>query len=928
MLTISKPLSAGQARSYHEKEFANAEQNYYSQKGAVQGEWSGKLAAEWGLSGSVGAAEFARLAEGQHPATGDQMVQHRVARTYANERGETVTTAEHRAGWDATFSAPKSVSITALVGGDELVRQAHRESVSVALNELERYVQARIGGNHPAETTGKMIAAKFEHDSARPVNGYAAPQLHTHVVIFNVSQTAVGQTHALQPHELYKSQQYATAIYRSELARQLQKLGYELEPAKNGAFEIRGYTPEYLQASSPRRQQIKQYLEANGLAGAEAAEIGAHRTREGKIHLTPEEMRHVNLALAVEHGNNPQAVVSEARQRQRQLQEAPAGERFVHRSRVAHGALNFARDRNIEREAVVDERILLRDALKRSLGEASLNDIQRALKSRISSGEFVEVRHESGLQPGRWFTTAQMIAYERENLSTMTSGQNQGKPLVRPERMPKLHNEIERLNPAQQRVVTEVLQSEDKITGLQGTAGTGKTTTLAAIRRAVEIEGYEVQGFAPTSRAARQLEEAGIASSTLQRFLVAGQEKMSERPPLYVLDESSLASTEQMNQFFKRLGEQDRVLLVGDIRQHQAVEAGRPFEQMQEAGMRTARLEEIVRQQDPGLIEAVELLAQGKAKEAKAVVDRLNSQGRVHEVRDSGERLKAIAQEYLKEPEKSLIVSPDNRSRSEINRLTHESLQAAGKVSGHEHRVTVLVNRQELTGADRQWAARYEPGDIIRYTRGSKQAGIKAAEYATVLRADIGPNTITVQRENNEQVTYDPRRLQGVNVYKEEERHFAEGDRIQFTAPFRDQQIANRELGYIEKIDANGDLKLRLESGSRVEFNLRDHPHLDFGYAMTSYSSQGQTADRVIVHAPVNEREHPDLINQRFAYVALSRARYDAQIYTNDAASLGERLTREVSKRVAIEIQPVRGQERSRHSVEQKKEAALEQTIA
>lgn len=196
MLTISKPLSAGQARSYHEKEFANAEQNYYSQKGAVQGEWTGKLAAaEMGLEGAVTAAEFERLADGQHPATGKQLVEYRVSWTYTNEKGESVTTAEHRAGWDATFSAPKSVSITALVGGDESVREAHRESVRVALNELERYVQARIGGNHPAETTGKMIAAKFEHDSARPVNGYAAPHL-TDVVIYNVSRTWDRETHA------------------------------------------------------------------------------------------------------------------------------------------------------------------------------------------------------------------------------------------------------------------------------------------------------------------------------------------------------------------------------------------------------------------------------------------------------------------------------------------------------------------------------------------------------------------------------------------------------------------------------------------------------------------------------------------------------------------------------------------------------------
>jgi len=139
---------------------------------------------------------------------------------------------EHRAAWDATFSAPKSVSLTALVGRDEAVRQAHRDSVNVALNETERFVQARMGGNRLPETTGKWIATSFEHDSARPVNGYAAPQLHTHVVFFNLTETKNGEARALQPHELYRSQQYATAIYRSELALRLKGQGYEIERGK------------------------------------------------------------------------------------------------------------------------------------------------------------------------------------------------------------------------------------------------------------------------------------------------------------------------------------------------------------------------------------------------------------------------------------------------------------------------------------------------------------------------------------------------------------------------------------------------------------------------------------------------------------------------------------------------------------------------
>jgi conjugative relaxase-like TrwC/TraI family protein len=198
MLTISKSLSAGQARTYHSREFTSERQNYWSRDPQVHSEWRGKLTQEWDLKGEVGSEHFARLSEGQHPESGVQLVKHQSAKTYTNEYGKEITSVEHRAGWDATFSAPKSVSLTALVGGDDRVREAHRESVRVALGELERYTQARIGNVHAPETTGKFIAATFEHDTARPVEGYAAPQLHTHAVIFNVTERENGQTRALQ----------------------------------------------------------------------------------------------------------------------------------------------------------------------------------------------------------------------------------------------------------------------------------------------------------------------------------------------------------------------------------------------------------------------------------------------------------------------------------------------------------------------------------------------------------------------------------------------------------------------------------------------------------------------------------------------------------------------------------------------------------
>src|SRR6266849_2043577 len=237
MLTISKPLSAGQARAYHHEEFSNAQENYYSEGDRIRGEWHGTLAKKWGLQDEVREDHFHRLCEGQHPITGEQLIRPQAAREYMNRRGEQVSPMEHRAGWDATFSAPKSVSLTALVGGDERVRDAHRESVRVALDQLEHYTQARIGGNLPPETTGKFIAAKFAHDTARPVDGYVAPQLHTHAVVFNVTERDNGQPRAIQPQSLFASQQFATAIYQSELTYRLRQLGYEITAGRSGAPE-------------------------------------------------------------------------------------------------------------------------------------------------------------------------------------------------------------------------------------------------------------------------------------------------------------------------------------------------------------------------------------------------------------------------------------------------------------------------------------------------------------------------------------------------------------------------------------------------------------------------------------------------------------------------------------------------------------------
>jgi conjugative relaxase-like TrwC/TraI family protein len=886
MLTISKPLSAGQAQTYHAEEFGNGRENYYTEADQIRGKWHGRLAEQWGLRGEVREEHFERLSEGQHPITGEQLIRHQAAIEYMNRRGEKVTPMEHRAGWDATFSAPKSVSLTALVGGDHRVREAHQESVGVALDELERYVQARIGGFLPAETTRKWIAAKFEHDSARPVNGYAAPQLHTHVVFFNLTETEDGAAHSLQPRELFKTQQYATAVYRSELAYRLKELGYEVERGESSQPEIKGYSKEYLEASSPRRRQIEQHLAKQDQRGAAAAQIAAHQTREGKLELTHEEMQERHRQMAQAFGNQPDRVVEAAKGRADKPREESE-------TNVVGQALTYSREKNLEREAVVEERDLLRDGLIRSMGDATVVEAKAEFEKRVQAGAFIETNNHG---PGRAFTTEEMIDCECETIQMMRAGQSQNEPIAGFKTRRQIEQDHSHLSESQRAAVEQILSSRDQVTALEGVAGAGKTTSLAAIREAADREGFNVEGLAPTSRAAQKLAEAGIDSSTLQHHLAHNEELQSGQNRFYILDESSLASTKQMNEFLHRLKGNDRVLLVGDTRQHEAVEAGRPYQQLREGGIQTARLDQIVRQKDPALKEVVEQLARGNVGEA---IGRLDTQGRVHEIPDRDERLKEIAREYAARPKGTLVVSPDNQSRREINEAIHRTMQRAGLVDTQEYKPRVLVARQEVTGADRCWAAQYVSGDVVRYTRGSKTHGIGPGEYARVERSDEGENLVTVKRQNGQKVTYDPRRLHGVTLYREAERAFSVDERVQFTAPNRDRHIANRELGTIEKIDQGGNLQLRLDSGRTVKFNIRENPHLDYGYAVTSHSSQGQTADRVLIHVDT-ERGGEKVINRRLAYVAVSRGRNDAQIYTDDKSQLTVHLSRDVSHRSAM----------------------------
>jgi conjugative relaxase-like TrwC/TraI family protein len=891
MLSISDPIGAGQVQDYHREQYTSAQEAYYSEDSSVRGQWHGTLAKQWGLSGEVQADHFVRLSEGQHPFSGRQLIRRQESITYKNSEGKDITT-KARAAWDLTFSMPKTSSLSGLPGNDGRILLAHRASVDIALDEMEGFVQARMGGKNPSETTGKWIVAKFEHDSSRPVDGFASPQIHTHSCLMNLTETQDGKAHSLQTSELFKAQALATAVYRAELAIQLKELGYEIERSPSDSPEIKGYSKDYVLASSPRSQQIDKYLNEHGLSGPEAAQIAAHRTRASKVSIPREEVHAQHNAMAETFGNQPERVVALAQERQAHY-HAP-----VNTEELADTAIKVAKNRNIERRAVIDGRAILADALRHGMGTLRTADVHAALERSIQAGHLIEVPQQSW-QVGHAYTTPEMKQMEVEVLQSMLQGRNQHGAIAPQEIQNDAISKCPRkLNENQETVIRDVLSCRDQVFGLSGDAGTGKTTVLRPICAAAKEAGYQVQGLAPTSRAVLNVKDAGIDACTMALHLTKAKKDIQSGPRLYVVDESSLSATRAMVDFLKTVRTTDRVLLVGDSKQHEAVEAGRPFAQLQEADMHTAKLTEIVRQLDnPGLLTVVKYIA---GDDIASGIQELRDQGNIYEYTDRQERFDKMAQQYVSLDGKILVVGADNLSRIDISKRIHAEMQTVGRVSKADQMVKVLVSRQSITSEDQRWAQKFVVGDVLRYVKSNKTIGVAAREYARVCALSEENNMVTVVNGGGQKISYNASLIQGVQVFREEERAFAKGDRIQFTSKYHAKDIANREMATILDINGPGFIKLKMDSGRTVAFNLDQHSHLDFGYGMTSNTAQSDTVDHVLVHVD-SSRGHRGLINERMAYVAISRATQSATIYTNDADSLGKELSKDVSHSMALQ---------------------------
>ena len=859
--------------------------------------WRGRGAEDLGLTGPVDPDTLRSVLEGVVPDGSGRRL---------GKRGKDGVI-HHRPGRDLTLSAPKSVSLLAYLGGDGRAMWAHQVAVARTLEWVERNV-AETRMSEPG--TGRMVragdqksvVATFRHDTSRNLD----PLLHTHAVIANMVRGTDGKWRTMSNEKLYANKMLIGALYRTELARGLEGFGYRVEKTHaDGRFEIAGVSREVIEAFSSRRAEIEKAMEERGLGKTAENQRAAQRvtlmTREPKREADKGTLMAVWEKQAADLGFDARTLKAQAMAR-----SAPAKEAEPAREAVEWAVAHLA-----EREAVFDRAALLAGALAWRPGAVSMAGAEREVARLEKTG----VLHAADLPGAKdMLTTEKAAAAERETIALVEAGRGRGAPAMRGW-MVSAHLRKGPLTHGQREAVKLILSEKDRVVGVQGYAGTGKTKMLKRARALFEKRGYEIRGLAPSASAARTLEaEAGIESETLQRFLArnagvaegrhtrATGKKMRAawRRTALVVDEGSLASTREMRELL-RISEVlrlPRVVLVGDAKQLDAVDAGKPFAQLQAAGMKTATMNEIMRQRDKDLKAAVESTLAGDVKSA---FDKLGSN--VAEVKPDNLAGAAAARWLALSPEERAnagLMAPSHAIREKINAIVRDRLVREGVVCGPAFLMNRLVSRG-YTNPEKSLAANYSPGDVVAFHRRYKRLGVEKGDELRVKGVDHANAAVILQGGHGREICWEPRRIAarsgGVEVYKVERMELRIGDKVRWTRNDKELGLVNSQAAEVTSV-RNGRVTFRLEDGRTLGMTagVPQLRHVDRAWASTVHAFQGRTVDTVIAAMEAN---HPDLTNQKTLYVEISRARDRAELVTDDAKALRERLEAATGERIA-----------------------------
>ena len=817
MLTV-QACSGDMASSY----FADASDNYYTKDQSASDEWQGELCQELGLQdGAVVRAK-------------DFQVIVSVRDTKC-------------AGYDCTFSAPKSVSVVSQLGNEQQRQdmiEAHREAVRDTLREIEQneiYTRVRIDGKITPIKTVKMAAAKFEHNLSRNCD----PQLHTHAFISNLTEYN-GKIYAVDGTRLYNVQKIYGAEYRARLAENLQARGYAIEitDKEKGFFELADMKSADLEVFSTRRAEILADMEARGVSGAEAAQISTLATRQAKERdIDQEKLREEWRELWEDRPLAERAAEP--------LQKTDTA--VAQREAYAEAVENLEAHQYAWTEKQFEEEITARGVSCGMTRERARELIKE--DPTIMRGE---LKKPDGSESQQYYSTIHNYEQERGLFERVAEGRGNFDAALDHETAERTYAEVceengWKLTEQQKEVVSHIAESRDNIIAVRGLAGTGKSYSLNAAREVLEKNGYEVMGAAPSGQAAKELaEDANMEGrtvngetrcGTLQRIMndaekhagnaAPGQDyetkrswifegiKAPTKPRVYLLDEAGMIDNNSLSEFFKmaeaqrKAGAEIKIVLVGDDRQLPPVGTGNFFsDALQRDAIAKTELTDIRRQEDtPKLLEAVREAVQGRPEKSLEILANANA---IHEIKTPKGRTSAIVKEYMSmsdaERAETLIISAKNVDRQRINDAIRKELVKAGKIE-------------------------------------------EGKTYAVETRKGALPQS----------------------------KNFAAGDKIVFLKNDIKAGVRNGTQGTIEKIRGDN-FRVNIGEGKTVSIDIKQYNRIDHAYAVTTHKSQGATVKRVIV----NMNSADKALNSRNSYyVDISRAKSKVSIYCDSKEKVG-----------------------------------------
>ncbi|MDE0034638.1 MAG: AAA family ATPase [Deltaproteobacteria bacterium] len=752
----------------------------------------------------------------------------------------------------------------------------------------------------------------FRHDTSRNLD----PQLHTHAVLANMVRGEDRKWRTMANEGLYERQKLIGMLYRNELARNLAEFGYGIEKTHaDGRFEIAGVSRGVIESFSTRRAEIEAAMEERGL-GATAenpriAERAALMTRAKKRDVDRDALRGVWEKQAADLGFDAKGLAQAAASKVAVPAMRDRGAEVAAAREPSAEAVAWAMEHLSEREAVFARADLFAAALAHEPGRVTMAEAEREVAGLEKAGAL----HAVSL-PGAEdaLTTDRTVGEEREAIALMRSGEGQGDA---PMRSWAVQGRLHRgpLTAGQKDAVKLILSATDRVVGVQGYAGTGKTTMLDRVRTLAEKKGWRMVGLAPSASAVKTLaSEAGIESETLQRFLArnagAAEGRLTEKGEramraafartILVVDEGSLASTVQARDLLRIVNafRIPRVVLVGDAKQLDAVDAGKPFAQLQAAGMKTAVMDEIMRQRDPALREAVEASLKGEIERA---FEKLGSN--VAQVKPDN-IAGAVAARWLALPpearENTGVMAPSHKLRQAINSHIRERLAREGRIRGPAMVSGRLVSKG-YTNAEKALAGNYAVGDVVAFHRPYKRLGVEKGDERLVVGVDHEARSVILEDGDGGTVAWKPSevggRRGGTEVYRMEEIELRAGDRIRWTRNDAGRGLVNSRTAEVSEV-GKGRVTLRLEEGRNLELGRNDLQlrHLDHAWASTVHAFQGRTVDNVIA---AMEARHPHLTTQKSFYVEISRARDRAELVTDDAKELRAQLQAVTGERIA-----------------------------